>query len=87
MEDIIFNDCEFRYLEDDNTLHCKNKQGFDYHDTNCDNCAENVHLNCSNYNPKKDLCLKFFRDNISELKECQEKTVFNDKDLSRKWSN
>ena len=27
-----FKDCEFRYTED-NKLHCKNKQGFDYHDT------------------------------------------------------
>ena len=44
-------------------------------------------LNCDNFNAKKDFCLKFFRDNISELKECQEKTVFNDSDLSRKWSN
>ena len=53
----------------------------------CDNCQENIHLNCDNFNAKKDFCLKFFRDNISELKECQEKTVFNDSDLSRKWSN
>jgi len=82
-----FKDCEFRYTED-NELHCKNKNGIiEYSDNNCDNCMENIHLNCTNFNPKKDYCLKFFRDNISELKECQEKTVFNDKDLSRKWSN
>lgn len=48
---------------------------------------KNIHLNCDNFNPKKDFCLKFFRGNISELKECQEKTVFNDTELSRKWSN
>ena len=47
----------------------------------------NIHENCDNYNPKKDYCLKFFKKNISSLKECQEKTVFNDKELSRKWSN
>ncbi|MBQ2654013.1 MAG: hypothetical protein IJF83_10680 [Methanobrevibacter sp.] len=27
------------------------------------------------------------KENISEVTECQEKTVFNDKALSRKWSN
>ena len=47
----------------------------------------NIHEDCDNYNKNKDMCLKFFRDNISELKECAEKTVFNDKDLARKWSN
>lgn len=47
----------------------------------------NIHQDCENYSPKKDFCLKYFKDNISELKECQEKTVFNDKELSRKWSN
>ena len=52
MNDIIFNDCEYRYLDDDDVLSCKNKQGADI---GCDNC--------------------------------QEKTVFNDADLSRKWSN
>ena len=31
--------------------------------------------------------LKFFKENINELKECAEKTVFDDKELSRKWSN
>ena len=47
----------------------------------------NIHKDCDNYSPKKDYCLKFFKPNISELKECQEKTVFSDKELSRKWSN
>lgn len=78
-----FKDCEYRYTEND-TLYCENKYD---KDNRCDNCKNNVHLNCDNYNPKKDFCLKFFRGDISELKECQEKTVFNDKDLSRKWSN
>lgn len=81
---IIFKDCEFRYLDDNDELCCENKQGFDI---KCDNCQENIHLNCDNFNPKKDFCLKFFKDNISELKECKEKTVFNDNELSRKWSN
>lgn len=86
MSDIVFKDCEYRYVEEDGTLCCKNKQGIET-DLSCDNCIGNIHLNCDNYNPKKDLCLKFFQDNISSMKECQEKTVFNDKDLSRKWSN
>ena len=86
MTDIIFQDCEFRYIENDE-LQCKNKQGLEYSNNKCDNCVENIHLNCDNYNPRKDMCLKFFKDNISSLKECQEKTVFNDKELSRKWSN
>lgn len=48
----------------------------------------NIHENCENYSPKKDYCLKFFEENASEnYKECKEKSVFNDKDLSRKWSN
>jgi len=78
-----FKDCEFRFTQD-NELYCKNKTG---NDLQCDNCKENIHLNCTNYNPKKDMCLKWFINNASELKECQEKTIFNDKELSRKWSN
>ena len=78
-----FKDCEYRYIGDGGGLYCKNKSDNDY----CDNCKENIHLNCDNFNPKKDFCLKFFKDNISELKECKEKTVFNDNELSRKWSN
>ena len=84
MNDVIFKDSDFRYLDDNDELSSKNKQGTEI---GCDNCQENIHLNCDNFNAKKDFCLKFFRDNISELKECQEKTVFNDSDLSRKWSN
>ena len=78
-----FKDCQYRY-EEDNKLFCKNKQG---DDKECLNCKDNIHLNCDNYSPKRDYCLKFFKDNISELKECQEKTVFSDNDLQKKWSN
>lgn len=83
MTDIVFEDCEYRFTEN-NDLYCKNKEK---PDNQCDNCKENVHLNCENYNPKKDMCLKWFETGISRLKECKEKTVFNDKELSRKWSN
>ena len=49
---------------------------------------ENIHENCENYNGKKDYCLKFFTDNVSEkYPNCQEYSEFNDKELSRKWSN
>lgn len=47
----------------------------------------NIHKDCENYSPKKDYCLKFFKENISSLTECQEKTTFSDKRLSQKWSN
>ena len=47
----------------------------------------NIHSDCENYSPKKDMCLKWFQENISELTECVEKTVFDDKELQRKWSN
>ena len=48
----------------------------------------NIHKDCENYNPKKDMCLKWFEENVSErYKECREKSVFDDKNLSRKWSN
>lgn len=79
-----FFDCEFRYVEDDGDLHCKNKEGYE---TSCDNCMENIHLNCNNYNPKQDMCLKYFEENISSMEECKEKTVFNDAQLQQKWSN
>ena len=47
-----------------------------------------VHENCENYNKGKDYCLKFFTDNVSEkYPNCQEYSEFNDKELSRKWSN
>lgn len=78
-----FMDCEYRFIEDDK-LYCKNKED----KGTCDNCKQNIHLNCDNYNPKKDLCLKWFEYNVSEHHDtCSEKTVFNDKELSRKWSN
>ena len=48
---------------------------------------ENIHFDCENYNQKKALCLKWFETNVSRLTECKEKTVFSDKELSRKWSN
>lgn len=47
----------------------------------------NIHSDCANYSPKKDMCLKWFEENISRLDHCKEKTVFDDKELSRKWSN
>ena len=42
MADIVFQDCEYRYVEEDGVLHCKNKDGLE---TECDNCQGNVHLN------------------------------------------
>lgn len=79
---ISFKDCEYRF-EEKNKLYCKNNE-----DKPCDNCKGNVHLNCDHYNPKKDFCLKFFEENVSErYKVCREYSKFNDKELSRKWSN
>ncbi len=49
--------------------------------------TDNIHMDCENYNPKKDLCLKWFEQGVSRLTECKEKSVFDDKKLSRKWSN
>ena len=50
--------------------------------------SENIHENCENYSPKKDYCLKFFEENVSEkYKVCKEYSEFDDKELSRKWSN
>lgn len=86
MSDIVFKDCEYRYVED-GTLCCKNKQSIET-DLSCDNCTGNIHLNCDNYNAKKDLCLKWFETEVSKnYKDCSEKSVFNDEELSRKWSN
>ena len=48
---------------------------------------KNIHSDCENYNAKKDLCLKWFETGVSRLKQRKEKTTFNDKELSRKWSN
>lgn len=80
---ISFKDCEYRYIEED-VLYCKNKTD----KGQCDNCKQNIHLDCDNYNPKKDMCLKWFETDVSQnYNECREKTVFNDKELSRKWSN
>ena len=47
----------------------------------------NIHETCENYNGKKDMCLKWFETDVSRLKECREKTEFNDNELQRKWSN
>ena len=48
----------------------------------------NIHADCENYNPVKDYCLKFFETNVSERYDvCREYSEFNDKELSRKWSN
>ena len=50
--------------------------------------TENIHQDCDNYSPKKDYCLKFFEENVSEkYKVCKEYSEFSDKELSRKWSN
>lgn len=49
--------------------------------------TENIHKDCENYNSKKDLCLKWFETGVSRLTECKEKTIANDKELQRKWSN
>ena len=49
---------------------------------------DNIHSKCENYNGKKDYCLKFFEENVSEkYKTCREYSEFNDKELARKWSN
>ena len=48
----------------------------------------NIHENCENYNSKRDMCLKWFETDVSErYTVCKEKTVFSDRELSRKWSN
>ena len=47
----------------------------------------NIHSDCENYNPTYDLCLKWFEHGVSRLTECKEKTVADDKELQRKWSN
>jgi len=83
-----FKDCEYRKLDKNDELYCENKLHNPNNDSiSCDNCKGNVHLNCDHYNPKKDFCLKFFEHDASTIAECKEKTVFNDKELSRKWSN
>ena len=48
----------------------------------------NIHKTCENYVESKDYCLKFFEENVSEnYKVCREYSEFDDKKLSRKWSN
>ena len=48
----------------------------------------NIHETCENYNAKKDYCLKWFEDHVSEnYKVCKEFSEYNDKNLQRKWSN
>lgn len=48
---------------------------------------ENIHLDCENYNAKKDMCLKWFEKGVSKYNECAEKRQFSDTELQRKWSN
>ena len=48
---------------------------------------ENIHLDCENYNAKKDMCLKWFEERVSKYNECAEKRQFSDTELQRKWSN
>lgn len=48
---------------------------------------ENIHLDCENYNAKKDMCLKWFEGGVSKYNECAEKRRFSDTELQRKWSN
>lgn len=50
--------------------------------------TKHIHKDCDNYVKSKDYCLKYFEEKVSEnYLECKEKTIFNDKELSRKWSN
>lgn len=82
---IEFKDCPYRFL-DNEELHCKNKAD----KGKCDNCKENVHLNCQNYVPKNDMCLLYFElgvSNVSQYDTCAEKIIYDDKNLQRKWSN
>lgn len=48
---------------------------------------KNIHLDCENYNAKKDMCLKWFEEGVSKYNECAEKRQFSDAELQRKWSN
>lgn len=82
---MMFKDCEFRYIENDK-LYCKNKAD----EGSCDNCANNVHLNCQNYVPRNDMCLLFFELGVSDVSQydtCAEKIIYDDKKLQSKWSN
>lgn len=82
-----FKDCEYRRVTKEGKLYCKNKEA---PENNCDNCKSNVHLNCDNYVPKNDMCLLYFElgvSNVSGYDECAEKTIYDDKEHQRKWSN
>ena len=57
-----FMDCPYRFLVGDE-LHCRNKAD----KGNCDNCTENIHLNCENYVAKNDMCLQYFELGISDV--------------------
>ena len=83
---IKFKDCEYRY-NIGNDLYCKNKG---QPNNECDNCKNNIHLNCDNYVPINDMCLRYFQLGISEVSqydECAEKIIYDDKKLQQKWSN
>lgn len=58
-----FKDCEYRFVDENDELCCMN-------DVLCDNCVENVHLNCQNYVPEKDMCLLGFSDVSDEYDKC-----------------
>ncbi len=87
---VSFKDCEYRFIEN-NELYCSNKTGINSKiDIHCDNCKENIHLNCQNYVPRNDMCLQYFELGVSEVSQydtCAEKIVFSDEELQRKWSN
>ena len=49
---------------------------------------DNIHKSCENYSESKDMCLKWFEENVSErYKVCREYSEFDDSKLQRKWSN
>lgn len=84
---VDFKDCEYRYL-DGELLRCANMKSVN--DDLCDNCKSNVHLNCEQYVPKNDMCLRWFELGVSEVSQydtCAEKIIYDDKDLQRRWSN
>jgi hypothetical protein len=86
-DDVVFRDCEYRYL-DGELLRCASMKSVN--DDLCDNCKSNVHLNCQNYVPKNDMCLLYFELGVSEVSQydtCAEKIIYDDKELQRKWSN
>ncbi len=87
---VVFRDCQYRKLDKNDELYCENKVYGNEDNIDCDNCKENVHLNCQNYVPKNDMCLLYFELGVSEVSqydECAEKIIYDDKDLQKKWSN